>query len=109
MTDHKAIEAILTKQAHSFDRAIITQKTFEVIMPKAHITIPTNETFKHHRRIIGPAMTSKYLALGVPKENVAIADLIQLWRGKMDRVGVDRAWPAGEDLAGLTSDAISKS
>lgn len=66
LSDYPTIEHILLKQTKNIDRANITINVFKWMTPTGQIALPTNDMWKHHRRIVGPAMTSKYLSLSTP-------------------------------------------
>lgn len=66
LSDLSTIEHILLKQTKNIDRANITINVFKWMTPTGQIALPTNDMWKHHRRIVGPAMTSKYLSLSTP-------------------------------------------
>ena len=99
VADYQTTEDILTKQHGSFDRDRRTIDIFRGLIPNAQISLPTNDMWKHHRRIIGPAMTSKYLSLTTPRANESIKELIELWRLKGKHGNV---WSAQSDMLNLT-------
>jgi cytochrome P450 len=105
ITDYASIENLLTKHSHSLERSEFTGNLFQGILPKAQISLPTNEMWKHHRRIIGTSMTSKYLALTTPRANESIKKLIEYWRVKMAKAG-KRVFQADQDMENATMDAI---
>jgi cytochrome P450 len=87
VTDYASAEHLLTKQHSLLERSQITLDIFKSILPTAQIGIKTNDMWKHHRRIIGTAMTSKYLSLTTPRANESIRHLIDLWREKQASAG----------------------
>jgi cytochrome P450 len=101
VTDLQEAESILHRRAASFDRASHVCLLFRTIMPKAQIALPTNDMWKHHRRIIGTAMTSKYLSLTTPRANEVVAQLVQLWKVQTERSG-GRAFTGKTGLEGAT-------
>jgi cytochrome P450 len=105
VADDASAEHLTTKQSSSLERSSIIAKIFRSIIPTAQIVLPTNDMWKHHRRIIGTAMTSKYLSLSTPRANESIKHLIDLWKAKRATAG-GRAWRAEEDLGSSTMDAI---
>ncbi|ORY21756.1 cytochrome P450 [Naematelia encephala] len=105
VTDYQSIDNILTKQTQHCDRDSHTIKAFRTILPRALISLPTNDMWKHHRRIIGTAMTSKYLSLTTPRANESVKELVNLWRRKAS-VCEGRAWAAEGDMESAALDAI---
>lgn len=101
VSDFQTIETLLVKQHQSLDRDSRTMTLFGTILPQGQIALPTADKWKHHRRIIGPAMTSKYLSLTTPKANEAIGELVKLWRLKIAKAG-GRAWVASLDIENAT-------
>jgi hypothetical protein len=97
VTDIPTIEHILLKQTKSLDRARQTTSIFQTLLPTGQIALPTNDQWKHHRRIVGPAMTSKYLSLATPVANQAVSDLIDYLKVKASVAG-DHAFEVEKDL-----------
>jgi cytochrome P450 len=85
LTDYASIENILTKQHAVFDRDSMTSAIFHTILPKAMISLKTGPMWKHHRRLIGPAMTSKYLRQSMPKVHEAFEGMLTLWKLKIEK------------------------
>jgi hypothetical protein len=85
LTDYASIENILTKQHASFDRDCNSIAIFSSILPKAMITLRTDRIWKHHRRLLGPAMTSKHLSQSTPKTHEAFGEMLALWKLKIER------------------------
>ncbi len=104
VADYATIDHIVTRQTDSFDRAKHTSNVFRTIIPTGQISLQTNDMWKHHRRLIGTAMTSKYLSLTTPRANEAIGELIELWKVKSH--ATSRAWAAEQDMESATMDAI---
>jgi hypothetical protein len=100
ITDIATTQQILSTPIGTFDRSADIQKSFGQIIPSALLTLPTNDTYKHHRRIIGTAMTSKYIARATPKAFESVKELVGLWKVKRDRT--DRAFEAEADLQAAT-------
>lgn len=107
VSDYVSAITILNGQGNKFDRSSVLRKMFGSIIPTGQIALPIGSMWKHHRRIVGPAMTSKYLSLSTPRINTAIANLIALWTLKLERSN-GRAWLAGEDIVSAQSDTISE-
>ncbi|KAK4684370.1 hypothetical protein P7C73_g5809, partial [Tremellales sp. Uapishka_1] len=105
VTDYQEISNLLLYRTAAIDRAEFTTKVFACIFPAALIGLPTNDVWRHHKRILGFAMTSKYLSLTTPKANEPIKDLIELWKLKAEKAG-GRSWDAMKDMDAATMDAI---
>jgi cytochrome P450 len=105
ITDYPSIENLMLKQHNHLDRSAATVALFEGILPTAQISLLSTPMWKHHRRIIGPAMSSKYLSLTTPRANESIKMLIEYWRIKQKSSG-GKAWHATVDLEGATMDTI---
>ena len=101
LTDYPTIEHVLLKQHATIDRAKQTTDLFRGLIPTGQISLDTNDQWKHHRRIVGPAMTSKYLALATPLANEAIRELIDYWQEKL-KVAGDRSFAVEKDFEGAT-------
>ncbi len=106
VSDYAEIESIITKRVKQFDRASNTIDIFRTILPKGQIALPTNEMWKHHRRIIGTAMTSKYLSLTTPRANETVKQLVGLWNVKSEQSQLP--FGASKDFEGATMDAICR-
>jgi cytochrome P450 len=74
---------------------------FRTILPTGQLSQRTNTMWKHHRRIIGPAMTSKYLSLTTPRANEAVRELIELFAAKA-KVAEGKGFQAEVDMEGGT-------
>lgn len=105
MTDHRfivladlpTIEHVLVKQHDTVVRARQTTDIFAGLVPTGQISLPTGDMWKHHRRIVGPAMTSKYLGLATPLANEAVMDMVQYLKAKI--IAADgRAWSIEKDF-----------
>jgi cytochrome P450 len=107
LADVPTIEHVLTKQTRAIDRAAQTTDIFAGLAPTGQIALPTNEMWKHHRRIVGPAMTSKYLSLTTPLANEAVTDVIEYFKAKIARVD-GRSWSVEKDMEGATLVSIAR-
>lgn len=101
VADIDTIESILLKPMGTFDRSSDITSTFGKIIPRALLTLQTNDVYKHHRRVIGTAMTSKYLARATPRAYESARELVELWRVKRDK-SEGRAWAVEVDMQGAT-------
>lgn len=87
ISDITTQQQILQSPIGTFDRSSDIQKSFGQIIPSALLTLPTNDTYKHHRRIIGTAMTSKYISRATPRAYESAKELVGLWKSKMGKTG----------------------
>lgn len=85
----------------AYDRSSDIIDSFSKIIPRALLTLPTGDTYKHHRRVIGTAMTSKYLARAVPRAWEGVKGLVELWKAKREVSG-GKAWAVEGDMQGAT-------
>ncbi|KAL7419102.1 hypothetical protein Q5752_005938 [Cryptotrichosporon argae] len=104
LNDADEIESLLVRRHATLDRSPTTMGPFAHVIPTGMLSLPTGPQWKHHRRIIGPAMTTRHLALTAPRANDAVGKLVELWRAKMAKAQV---WEAEKDLEGATLDAIT--
>ncbi|WVQ98298.1 hypothetical protein IAU59_005421 [Kwoniella sp. CBS 9459] len=105
ITDYQEVESLLLRRHSSLDRSSETMNLFRTILPQALLTLKTGDKWRHHRKVIGPAMTVKYLSLTMPNVTRTADLLIDLWRLK-SKVAGERTWDAEKDLESATMDAI---
>lgn len=101
LADLPEIESILLRPTGTFDRSIDTIRVFKHILPSALLSLRTDETYKHHRRVIGPAMTSKYLSMTAPKAAQAAKSLVDYWKVKVGK-SKGKAFAAETDMESAT-------
>jgi cytochrome P450 len=101
LTDLQAIETIFVKQHNVWDRANETIRKFRTILPFGQLSLPTDAMWKHHRRIMGPAMTSKYLSQMTPLANDVAKELVDMFKAKAQVAG-DRGFRPEADIEGAT-------
>jgi cytochrome P450 len=99
--DYQEIESILQVRHAEFDRGENTARVFRHLLPTGQISQITGPMWKHHRRIIGPAMTSKHLSLTTPRANEAVKNLIELFKLKADKAE-GRSFVAEGDMESAT-------
>lgn len=99
--DYQEIESILQVRHAEFDRGENTARVFRHLLPTGQISQITGPMWKHHRRIIGPAMTSKHLSLTTPRANEAVKNLIDLFKLKADKAE-GRSFVAEGDMESAT-------
>ena len=78
-------------------RAVHTAGVFRNIVPTGQISIQTSDMWKQHRRLNGPAMTSKSLAMMTPGAVKSIKELVSLFEAKRLKAQ-GRPWAMAEDF-----------
>jgi cytochrome P450 len=106
LTDYQEIESVCNRHA-DFDRAGPTAEIFQQIIPTSQIALKTNSMWKHHRRLIGPAMTSKFLGMTLPRANEAMDELVELFKVKIDKAE-GRVWSVEGDMVAATMVSTTK-
>lgn len=101
VTDYQETESILQVRHADFDRAEANARFFRQLLPTGQISQITGPMWKHHRRIIGPAMTSKHLSLTTPRANEAVMNLIELFKLKASKAG-GRSFESEGDMTSAT-------
>ncbi|CAE6397568.1 unnamed protein product [Rhizoctonia solani] len=74
---------------------------FEPLIPLSIMGLPGKDTWKHHRRVMGPTMNRRFLTRMEPHVFEMANKLVKLWERKYQIAG-DRAFTADLDL-GLAS------
>ena len=100
--DYATVEHLLLRQTKTIDRSSLTTGVFTGIVPYGQIALLTGKMWKRHRRMLGPAMTSKHLALATPSMVRAIDEMIEMLRLKV-KLAKGRAFEVQKDFeAGTT-------
>jgi cytochrome P450 len=92
---------VFNSKPTTWDRSKDTISFFRTVIPRGQLSFRTDPTFKHHRRLMGPAMTSKYLSSTTPKAAQAASELVELFMAKAKIAG-DRGFQAEDDLNNAT-------
>ncbi|CAE6448841.1 unnamed protein product [Rhizoctonia solani] len=79
--------------------------SFATVVPTGQIALPTNETWKRHRRLTGPSMSRRYLERMSDRIADGASELVKLWKAKSELVG-SGTFDADFDLQLATMDAI---
>ncbi|KAF8694404.1 Cytochrome P450, partial [Rhizoctonia solani] len=87
------------------DQSKRANEIFATVVPTGQVALPTNETWKRHRRLTGPSMSRRYLERMSGRIASAANDLARLWDAKIRVVG-SAAFDADSDLQLATMDAI---
>ena len=82
LSDLTTAHAICQDRTGTFDKGATGLPHLRQIVPTGMVCSPTNSQWKHHRRIMGPAMAGTYLAKTVTRTNESILDLVSLWKTK---------------------------
>ena len=82
-------------------RAELFAGIFRNILPNAQVCQMTNDMWKQHRRLMGPAVTSRSLAMMTPRAVRSVKELVRLFELKRVKAN-GRAWAMGDDLISMT-------
>ncbi|CUA66567.1 Cytochrome P450 86A1 [Rhizoctonia solani] len=104
ISDRKEMERLLLG-GKCTDQSKRTNEIFATVVPTGQIALPTNETWKRHRRLTGPSMSRRYLERMSGRIAAGANDLVRLWKAKSEIVG-SGAFDAELDLQLATMDAI---
>ena len=105
IADWRESQDILTRRME-FDRSDFFGDVLLGLLPKAFICMPTNDTFRHQRRLLANTMSPAFLdQVAAPKIYNAALDLIELWRLKIKLVG-NHPFLASSDIHLMALDAI---
>lgn len=107
VADHKLAEECLFRRTSDFDRAKQTLDIFSSLIGQAQLALPTATKWKHHRRTMGPSMTSKNLAMFTPGIEGQVDELVALWKRKMQVLGKGQYFDPRKDLVYATTDVIA--
>lgn len=106
ITDFRESQDILLRRTKEFDRSKFFGDIFSGLLPEHHLIMPTNDTFKRHRRWLQDLMTPDFLhKTAAPRIYAAFADLINLWSEK-SRLAEGHPFAAPEDVYRATLDAV---
>ena len=70
---------------------------FRLIIPTGMLVLPNGPMWKHHRRIMGPAMTNRFLGKSAGQINQSIVELVSLWESKTN-LAMGKAFDANADM-----------
>ncbi|UJO25234.1 Cytochrome P450 monooxygenase [Fulvia fulva] len=97
---------IMTSRASEFDRSALFGGLFKATLPASQLLLPTNEEWRHHRRILADTLSPNFLeSTSAPAIYSAVSDLLQLWRQK-SRLALGRSFNVENDLIHAALDAI---
>ena len=105
LADWRETQDILTHRKE-FDRSKYFADILGGMLPKAFITMQTNDTFRHQRRLVASTMSPSFLnQVSAPRIYDTVLDLVELWHSKIELVG-NHPFPASSDIHHVALDAI---
>ena len=105
ITDWRESQDILMRRKE-FDRSHFFGEVLLGLLPKAFISMQTNDTFRHQRRLLANTMSPAFLhQVAAPRIYNAALELVELWRLKIELAG-DHPFSAPSDIHHVTLDAI---
>ncbi|PTB37048.1 hypothetical protein M441DRAFT_175388 [Trichoderma asperellum CBS 433.97] len=106
MCDGREAQDIMSRRGREFDRGDMFRDFFAAIIPHQQSVLPTNDQWRHNRRLVADTMSVPFL------NNVATyrvyentIDLIDLWRQKL-RLAPKHAFDVYKDVQYCTVDTI---
>ena len=99
--DHKTAITISQDRSGAYDSEETIRNAFKLLIPQGMLSFPAGPEWKHHRRIMGPAMSNRYLSSMAHHVEACVDELLDLWRVKAE-LGGEGAWEAAEDLENAT-------
>ena len=79
---------IMFRRTSEFDRSPVFSNTFNAYLPHALPTIPTNDLYKHQRRIWSDTMSPSFLHnVNAPRMHTSFVKLLDLWTKKIQIAG----------------------
>ena len=104
ISDWREAQDILIRRKE-FDRSQFFVDVFRGLLPKAFISMPTDDTFRHQRRLFAYTHAHEYLyQVAVPRVYSATLELIELWHLKINLAG-GHAFSAFSDIHHMTLDS----
>ncbi|KAF8597491.1 cytochrome P450 [Ceratobasidium sp. AG-I] len=104
LSDHAEVERIMVRGKNT-EISSRTNQMFATVVPMGQLCLPTNETWKRHRRMTGPSMSNRYLEKMSVRIAAGASNLARLWGAKLALVGTG-AFDADLDLQLATMDII---
>ncbi|KAG9082051.1 hypothetical protein FS749_007147 [Ceratobasidium sp. UAMH 11750] len=104
VAERAEIERVVLRGKNT-DQLRRTNEIFATIIPTAQISLPTNETWKRHRRLTGPSMSRRYLGRMSVRSLAEANNLVHLWSRKIALAG-KKTFEADTDLQLASLDAI---
>ena len=105
LADWRESQDILTHRKE-FDRSRLFGEILGGIVPKAFITMQTDDIFRQHRRLVANTMSPSFLnQVAAPRIYSTVLDLVELWHLKIDLVG-NHPFAARSDIHHMGLDVI---
>ena len=105
IADWRESQDILIRRKE-FDRSKFFGDVLLGLLPKAFISMQTNDTFRHQRRLLADTMSPAFLhQVAAPRVYNAALDLMELWHLKL-KLAANRPFSASSDIHHMTLDAI---
>ena len=105
LADWRESQDILTHRKE-FDRSNLFGDIMRGLLPKSFINMPTNDTWRHQRRLVANTMSPSFLnQVSAPSIYSTVLDLVELWHLKIDLVG-NHPFSAPSDIYHVALDAI---
>lgn len=76
---NREIEEKLLKHSHNFDKAAALRAAFGGTIPEGSVSLPANEQWKAHRRMMAPCMSPAYLSTKTNRILQSTQKLVALW------------------------------
>ena len=105
LADWRESQDILTHRKE-FDRSTYFGDVLGGMLPKAFITMQTDDTYWHQRRLIANTMSPSFLnQVSAPRIYNTVVDLVELWHLKLELVG-NHPFSVPPDIYHMALDAI---
>ena len=105
IADWRESQDILVRRTE-FDRSKFFGEILLGLLPKAFISMPTNDTFRHQRRLLANTMSPAFLhQVAAPRVHDAALDLMELWHLKL-KLAENHPFSAPSDIYHMIFDAI---
>ena len=105
LADWRESQDILTHRKE-FDRSTYFGDVLRGLLPKAFITMQTDDTYWHQRRLVANTMSPSFLnQVSAPRIYNTVVDLVELWHLKIELVG-NHPFSVPLDIYHMALDAI---
>ena len=105
LADWRESQDIL-KHRKEFDRSNFFGDVLRGLLPKAFLTMQTDDTYRHQRRLVANTMSPSFLnQVSAPGIYNTVLDLVELWHLKIHLVG-NHPFSAPSDVFHMALDAI---
>ena len=104
VSDPVEVERLIS--GRNVDVAPAMNELFAPLVPRSQVSLPTNNTWKHHRRVLGPSMHRRYLSRMTNHISNAALSLVKLWDAKLEIAG-ENSFGTNTDFGLATADSIA--